>query len=812
MLRVTLAEVRTHPTRLLGIVLAVALSVGFVVASLVFVDTETAAMRRAISAQTAGSSVVVMPTTERDLTPAIAKTTGVKHVEASRNTALEATLGGRNRLLMVTTLPSDPRLRWMTLHDGSWPEGADEIVLGRQTADRAKTAVGDTIVVRGIGGTGEDRKLRITGLVDESASLFAGVQSTALVPAASPILADGGVEYLVIARPGVDPSTLANTLQTQLPADTDVKTSADLAQQRLDMVTGGVDVIRYLLLGFGSIAALVGAMIIANIFTIVVAQRRRQIGLLRAVGATRSQVRRSLLVEAAAAGVLGALLGVLLGIGVATAGTALTGSLSGGPEVRVGLVALAGIAGVVITVISALAPARQAMIVSPLDALRPVSDAVTARRAGRIRASIGGLLGIGGISLIVVGLLRGGSGALPLCILGCALVAASIMGLAPVFLPPLLRGCARLLGRSRPTVRLAAANLVRNPVRSAAVCTALMLGVGLIVTLQVGAASIKSSAEASLHHEFPVDVIVRTSSGTLPPSVAGDVRELSGIRAAITVPSMTAKIGGSTVRLDGLGPDAGSVVAGGLDILDDNTALVHPFTLEMIGKSAGDRVDIKVGARSESFVLRASDVAGAGALVITSDSLHVLAPDPPVTAVWAAAQSDVDPVALMDDVRTIADRHSGLEVSGSLTDVAAISSVLDQLLAIATALTAVAVVIAVVGLGNALALSVIERSHESALLRALGLQRRQLRSMLAVEAILLALIGTGVGVLAGIGFGMIGTAAMASEAGFAVTRYALSVPQTATVLVGALLAGAIASVLPGRRAARSHPVEALAQA
>ena len=127
-------------------------------------------------------------------------------------------------------------------------------------------------------------------------------------------------------------------------------------------------------------------------------------------------------------------------------------------------------------------------------------------------------------------------------------------------------------------------------------------------------------------------------------------------------------------------------------------------------------------------------------------------------------------------------------------------------------LTAVAVVIAIVGLGNALALSVIERGHESALLRALGLQRRQLRSMLATEAILLALVGAGVGVLAGIGFGMIGTAAMASEADLAVTRYALSVPQTAIVLVGALLAGAVASVLPGRRAARSHPVEALAQA
>lgn len=811
MLRVTLAEVRAHPTRLLGIVLAVALSVGFVVAGLVFVDTETAALRRAVSAQTAGSSVVVHPSTDRDLAPLIAGTPGVEQVEASPRAWLEASTGGRSSFLEVTALPSEPRLRWMTLQHGSWPEVTAEIALGRQTADRAQVAIGDTIGVRDPGGSSELRQLRITGLVDESASLFAGLQSTGVVAASSPALADGVVEYLVIARPGVDPSALASTLRTRLPADTEVITAADLAQQRLDMLTGGIDVIRYLLLSFGSIAALVGAMIIANIFSIVVAQRRRQIGLLRAVGATRSQVRRQLLLEAVASGALGALLGIGLGIAVASGAAAVSGALTGGPDVRVGLVVLTGLAGLGITVISALAPARRAMIVSPLDALRPVTDAGTAHRAGRVRAIVGGMLGVGGIALIAAGLLRAGSGTLVLCIAGSALAAASIIALAPVFLPPLLRGCARLLHRSRPTVRLAAANLVRNPTRSAAVCTALMLGVGLIVTLQVGAASVKSSAEASLQHEFPVDVIVHSTADPLPGSVTDEVRGLGGVHAAIAVPSVTTQVGDGTVRLEGLGPEAGSVVAAGLDVLDDDTALVHPFTLKMIGRNPGDRVEVRVGSRSHAFVLRASDVGDAGAVAITSHSLRELAPTAPITAVWAAAEADADPAALMDDAQGIAARHGGLEVSGSLIDAAAIGNVLDRLLAIATALTGVAVVISVVGLGNALALSVIERSHESALLRALGLQRRQLRRMLAAEAVLLALIGAGVGVLAGVGFGMIGTAAMAGEAGFAVTRYAISMPQTAIVLGAAILAGAIASVLPGRRAARAHPVEALAQ-
>ena len=301
MLRVTLAEVRAHPTRLLGIILAVTLSVGFVVAGQVFVDTEIAGLRRAVSAQTAGSSVVVQPSTDRDLTPAIAETQGVDHVEASPRAWLEVSAGGRNSFLEITAQPTDPQLQWMTLQSGSWPTTADEIALGRQTADRTKVGVGDTIAVRDPSGTDEaPRQLRVTGVVDESASLFAGLQSTGVVAASSPALTNGAIEYLVIARTGVDPSTLVSALHTRLPADTDVITATDLAQQRLDMLTGGLDVVRYLLLTFGSIAALVGAMIIANIFSIVVAQRRRQIALLRAVGATRSQVRGQLLIEAAA--------------------------------------------------------------------------------------------------------------------------------------------------------------------------------------------------------------------------------------------------------------------------------------------------------------------------------------------------------------------------------------------------------------------------------------------------------------------------------------------------------------------------------
>lgn len=813
MLPTTLAELKAHPTRLLGVVLAVALSVGFVVACLVFVDTQAAALKRSVAVRTAGSSVVVTPTEDRDLTAGICDTPGVEAVERSRTTWLEFSADGRTAGVEVVALPRRPELRWMTLQLGSWPRGGEEIAVGRRTAARAGIGIGGEVVVRTDRGTGSggSQRLRVVGLVDESASLFADVQSLGVVDTASSLLDGSQPDYLVIARPGVDPDALATALASRLPAETQVKTAAAVAEERLDGLTGGIDVVRYLLLGFGSIAALVGAMIITNLLGIVVAQRRRQLGLLRAVGATRGQLRRALLLEALIAGTTGAALGVVAGAGVATAVAAATGTLGAGPSVAPVALLLAAFGGIVITVLAALAPARSAMTVSPLEALRPVCDPASTRRSSSTRAVLAGALGVLGVGMIAAALLRGGSGTVIIAVAGAALTATAIIGLAPVFLPPVFAVVNQLLSRSRPSVRLAATNTVRHPARTTAVCTALMLGVGLVVTLQVGAASVQRSAEASLRSEFPVDAIVRAPTGQLPAGVITKVRELPDVRSCIEVPSTDGHVGDQALRLDGLGADAGSVVATGLGMLDSRTALAHGSTLQLLGASDGDTITVRVGHRSEHLVLRSSDVADAGSLVVTVQNLHRLDPDAPVGSVWAAARPDADPAVVMSGIRTVAADLPGLEVGGSLEQVAAISTVLDGLLRIATALTGVAVVIALVGMGNSLTLSVIERSRESALLRALGLQRRQLGRMLAAEAVLLALTGAGVGVLAGIGFGMVGAAAMAAEGGFAATRFSVSGPQTIAVVAVAAIAGALASVVPGQRAAKARPVDALAE-
>jgi len=259
------------------------------------------------------------------------------------------------------------------------------------------------------------------------------------------------------------------------------------------------------------------------------------------------------------------------------------------------------------------------------------------------------------------------------------------------------------------------------------------------------------------------------------------------------------------------GPDAGAVVQAGLERLDAESALAHPNTLERLGRRSGDRVELSFQGREQEVVLVASAVADAGMLVVSGPQLDALAPRAPTAAVWAAVTDRDQAAEVTAGIRKAMAGQPGLELGGSLPQAAEIGTLLDTLLRIATGLLAVAVLIALIGVGNTLGLSVLERTRESALLRALGLQRRQLRVMLAVEAAQLALVGAMVGVLAGIGFGSVGAAALARETEMGAVHLAVSLPQTLAVVLVSCLAGVLASVLPARRAARTSPTAALAE-
>jgi putative ABC transport system permease protein len=563
------------------------------------------------------------------------------------------------------------------------------------------------------------------------------------------------------------------------------------------------------------VALLVGGIMIANTFAILIAQRRRQIGLLRAVGATGGDVRRMVLAEAFLVGVVGAAVGIGLGIGLATIGTALSGSIGNGLVLPWTRLALAAAIGVIVTVVAASVPAARSSRITPLEALRPVDD----HRVERRRTLIIGLLALGlilaGSALVVFAMTRP-SGVLLPAIAGAFGLALGIVVAAPVYVPVLVRGLGLVLRRFGPVGRVAAANTARHPGRAAATCAALMIAVGLVVTLQVGAASVKATADADAQQRYPVDVTVSTGTEPLPADLApalgrvpgiGATTEVRQVRAALTGPD------GIEVTVAGLSGDADSVVREGLERLDsDRVALIGSYTARNLGLTEGQQVTVTAGGREATYELRISRIPEDYTLVVRGSALSVLAPKAPVAAVWAMATNRSAAQAVSAAVVAVVDQRPGIDIGGSLAQAAQMSQLIDALLAGATALLGVAIVIALIGVGNTLGLSVIERERESALLRALGLERRQLRSMLAIEAVSLALVAALVGLIAGVGFGFLGTTAVAMDAGMGATILAVSVPQTVIVIVVALLAGAVASILPGLRAARIPPAAALAEA
>lgn len=810
MIRLAWAEVRQHPIRYAATLAATALGVGFVVALLVFVPTQFRAIGQRATAQTSVADVVITGAGDHDgaIEQRIAAVPGVALVEPRFHGVAQFSSGVRSGAIELSSLPSDPRFGWLDLIDGRWPASADELVVSRGTAEAYQLGIGQSITLSWSGAS----TVRIVGITDAGRSLFADTEATG---AASARLFTGerasDPMLLVAAAPGTDPGQLRDAIRAVVPTDATVQTSEEVAQQTLDQLSGGVQAGYLLLLVFGPIALLVGGMVVTNTQLLVLTQRRRQLALLRLVGAGRGQVRRGLLLETLLVGLVGSLVGVGLGLGAAVGMSAASDNLLGGLVVPAGQLVLAVVVGLLVGVGASLLPTWRATRVAPVEALRPVPDATERRNVGRVRLALGLLaMGLGGSAVALALNVRQG---FPLAVGGCAVLAVGILVLAPTYIPPLLGALGRVVGRAGPTARLAVTNVADHPRRTAATAAALMVAVGLIVTLQVGAASVKMSVEGEVARQFPVDVTVQSANEAVSPAVRTAVAAIPAVEAVepVALADAAVLVAGrrDAATVVGLGPDAARVVGGGIEALRPGVALAHPSTLESLDVSAGHAVRLQVGGHGVTVRLEKSDIPDAGQLVVQQALLDRLAPGAPQRGLWVKTDH-AHPAGTVAEINQATSTQVGLTVGGSLVQSAEVGSTVDAVLLVATVLLAVAVLIAVIGVGNTIGLSVIERARESALLRALGLQRRQLRAMLAVEAGLLAVAATVVGIAVGIGFGVIGTFSLAHQIGVAEVRLAVSGPQTLMVIGVALAAGLLASVLPGRRAASADPATVLA--
>ena len=812
MLRQVLRELRFHPSRFVATIIAIAISVAFMGGSSVLVATEQNGVERQQSLPIAGADIVVTAaeTSPESVREVLATTAGIAAFEPSLVRFYSLRQGVTTSLMTLIGLPSEP-LRWSQVEQGRWPERAGEIVLTRGAAASLQVVLGGTVS----SGLGAEGTYTVVGLTGEPNSLF--LQTGYVAPeqfsgwGVDPKAGDG--TWLVRVDEGFAVTDLVGALQARFDGQgVSVESAAGLRAKAVKELAGEFDVFRNLLWAFAAVAGVVGMITIANTFTILLAQRRRQIGLLRAVGASSRQVRRRYFAEALALGAVGSAAGIGLGIGISAVGAAITGSLYWGMQLPAGDLAIAFLAGVVLTVLAAYLPVLRGTRVRPLEALQPEPAADERRRAGRLRAVVCGLLvAAGGVVAFVA--LGSADQALALAVIAGALITLGVLFGAVLFVPPLLRGVGALVGRLGVTPRLAGQNAVRNPRRAAATATALMLAVGLIVTLQVGTATVSGTVLGEIDRSRPVDIQVGgwDPVEALPADLVGDLLDAPGVAGGALLPAALADFQrGDTRQADltvlGYVPEIEQVVGAERARPDDTQVLV---TEKSADATNGERITLWGRDASLELTVVKSSLVSYGQVMVSAATLAQLGGATADAQLWLSVPDRAQAANAAGAITELVDPDR-YQVTGPVIEAAAMESVLGVLLMVTTALLGVAVLIALLGVSNTLGLSVLERARESALMRALGLQARSLRVMLLVEALLLALVGVGVGVAAGVFFGWLGAAAVAVPLEVTSVTLRVDLAQTLGMVAVAVLAAALASVLPGRRAAKASPTEALA--
>lgn len=809
MLRQAWSQVRLHPGRFVSTILAVAISVAFLAGSAVMVATEARAEGRALNVPLANADLVVEGVESAKAGAVIAGTDGVAAASPVLSWTEPVTAGESSVLVSFGNVPAD-QLRWSQLADGRWPQAADEVVLSQGAVSALSAKTGDRVT-----GSIADISLIVVGVTNEPSSLF-----TKTGYAGEAFFAERGMDtsvsysWTVKAEPGTDLAELSERLATALASsgtEITVRPAEEVRTEAVDQLAGNFAVFTNLLWAFAVVALVVGMITIANTFSITLAQRRREIGLLRAVGASGAQVRRRFFAEAIILGLIGSLVGLVTGTGLAAGGSAYTGALFWGLELPAVQLGIAAALGVLATVGAAWLPIVRGTRVLPLEALQPVLTVEEQRRASTVRAVVCGLLLLGGGVLTALAL-AGTQWSFFAAILAGALISLGVLFGAPLFVPSLLRLTGVLVARFGITSRLAAKNAERNPRRATATAAALMLAVGLIVTLQVGTASIRHTMLAEIERDTPVDISVvwHTDEGLapLPKETLTQLGAAPGVAGMVTLPALNAEVGPADnrygVTVFGFSPAVPTVT--GLDVgIGANEIALDAEIISSLGKP--DQLEV-VGDRTLRLKPVASKLVDSSQAMVAADTLAKLGTPVAGAAVWLSVPDRDRAVDAMVAVTKAVGQQGA--VGGSIAMAANIEQVLNIVLAITTALLAVAVLIALIGVSNTLGLSVLERTRESALLRALGLQARSLRAMLTIEALQVTLVGVLVGVVAGTFFGWLAVTSLGGTMKLTDIRFSVDVPQTLAMVSLAVVAAALASVLPGRRAAKAAPTEALA--
>ncbi|MCD9624806.1 ABC transporter permease [Rhabdothermincola salaria] len=849
MLRLTLRGLRAHKVRLVATAVSVLLGVAFMSGTQVLTGSVSASFDKVFADVYARIDTVVRSTTEIDtpfgaerakidesLLPAVQAVEGVEAAEGQVIGQIRV-LDRTGEPLVSANGPPNFALNWLTSPalngwtvEGAPPQGPDQVVLDAKTAADGDFAVGDRVDVslqQGI------RSFEVVGVarfgeVDTWGGVQAALFDTATVQ--DIVQEPGQFDWISVAgADGVGQQELTDRVAAVLPPETQAITGEEFTEESQSAFQQLISIFNTFLLTFALIALFVGSFIIYNTFSIIVAQRTRELALVRAIGASRGQVLRSVLLEALVVGFGASAVGVGLGILLAIGLNELLRSIGfAGPETPIIVPATAVVSsllvGTGITLVSAIFPARKAATVPPVAAMRDV--AVDTSSASRIRLLAGLAVVVLGSALLYAGLTAGLDDDLQVLGAGAAAVFVGFAVLGPVTAPPLSRFIGWPLPRLRGvTGRLARENAVRSPRRTASTASALMIGVGLVVFIAVIADSLKASTTDAIDASVRGQYVVTTEGfgpTALPVSVADDLRALPEVEVAAGFRAGFGTIDGDAQVVLAVDPaDLVQVidftdVEGRLVDLEGNGVAISAGQADERGLTVGSTLPASFLLGGETTLEVQAvyetrfDLQGAGWL-ITQDLYESLFPPQQQTdqAVYVALEdpSSEGIAAARPDLEAVVDPVTGAEVQDLTEFKQTQTDQADQFLLIVYVLLALALIIAVVGVVNTLLLSVYERTRELGLLRAVGMSRRQVRASVRWESVIISLIGTFTGLGIGLVFGWALVRALADDG---ITVFTIPVGQLAIMVAIAALAGVGAALYPASRAARLDVLTAIA--
>ncbi len=833
--KVSLRNLAAHKIRLALTVLSVVLGTAFVTGSFVFTDTLGHTFHGLFADVAKGVDVQVTGADSADSGVPVADIDKIKAVPDVR--AVDPQISQQVVLLAANGKPvpsggapteglsysppgqiiGDP----YTFVQGSPPTQAGQIALNSGAMKIAKLKLGDhtKIVVPSRGTV----NVSVIGVYDTKSDTGGYVGALFARDQAMQLFTDGThVKAVNVAGSnGISQTALRDRIAQSVPGLT-YKTGKAVTDQTQKDVTSALSFINTFLLAFGAIALLVGTFIIYNTFSMIVAQRLRELALLRAVGASRGQVNRSVLLEAVVVGLTGSVLGMAAGVGLAYGLRALLNSfnvgLPSGPlqfQPRTVIVAL--LVGVLVTVFSAYSPARRAAKTPPVAAMR--AEFASVGNSLRKRTIAGAVFGVLGAAMLVAGALaKGGGGAAGLVGIGALLAIFGVLFGAPALSRPIVGGLGRLVALPfGPVGRLARTNAVRNPRRTAATAFALTLGLMLVTAIAVFGSSAKRSINALVDGTATADYILTgPDSIGVPIGVGPAVAKVPGVQAAVALHSVRIKFDGSTHQGIGVDGPLNDVVraklTSGSGQLSGNDMLVS----EPIAKTHHWQVGSSVTGTTldgAPYTLKVTGIYQQDSLLgpwmTGGDFYRTVTPKQDLgdEVVLVRAKPGADLNTLRTDLQTATDPFLVIKVQNREEFKGSQAAQIDGLLAVLYGLLALAIVIAILGIINTLALSVIERRREIGMLRAIGMQRGQLRRTIYLESMLIAVFGAVVGVALGLTFGSLFVRTLRNGG---LKHISVPVGQSVLMLVLAALVGVLAAVWPAIRAARTKPLEAIA--